>query len=173
MLTLSLAGLAYAHWVDTLFINGTINTGSINVKYTYVACSDTGIDPGYNKDIANCTTTISADGKTFLFTINNAYPSYHFWLTVNVTNLGTVPVYSAPTGFFAYSVSGNPPGAAPLEDWLTVNNTSGWPLGQIDGGQTVQVRAFVHFEETTPQSAHVTITGNMTFWNWNEAEPMG
>jgi hypothetical protein len=168
MVALMGVGYAYAHWTDTLLINGTINTGSINVKYTSVTCSDTGTDPDYTKDVGSCTTGISDDGKTFTFTINNAYPSYHFLVTIVIKNFGTVPVYPKS---FTYQTSGNPQGADPVESWLTVTPQIGWPVGQIDGGQSTTIVLYVHFEENTPQSATVTITGSLTFWNWNEVQP--
>lgn len=104
---LSISGIAYAHWQETLYIDGTVYSGELDWEYwdyynenninpTFTH-DDHGIDPDWDKDVASNTGTFSdsdfdGDPDTMTLTINNAYPQYHdhisFWVHCN----GNIPL---------------------------------------------------------------------------------
>ena len=68
MITLGTMGLAYGAWSDTLYVNGNVSTGTFDVVMDYMY---------YDYDVAGCSASISADGKTLTVAIANAYPGFH------------------------------------------------------------------------------------------------
>jgi len=97
MLILSTTGLAYAMWSETLRINVTVNTGEVDVEWSSWNCTDTGIDPGYTKNVSACyvtneTSDSEGDVIKLNVTIVNAYPSYNVTVYGEVDNIGTIPV---------------------------------------------------------------------------------
>lgn len=109
VLALGSLGVGYAAWTDTVTISGTVNTGEVDWEYynivspgdpPFLTCLDTGIDPGWDKDVGSTTGVFSdsdGDGDYDLLTlltltINNAYPCYYnhcsFWVHCN----GSIPI---------------------------------------------------------------------------------
>lgn len=107
VIALGFSGIAYAHWQETLYIDGTVYSGELDWEYwdeykennidpTFTQ-DDHGIDPDWDKDVASTTGTFSdtdgdGDPDTMTITINNAYPQYHnhisFWVHCN----GNIPL---------------------------------------------------------------------------------
>ena len=82
LIALATLGLAYGSWTDQLNINGTVGTGTFDVR----------MDSLYMDFAApGCDAAISADGKTLTVTIANAYPGYSCAGGVSIKNVGTVP----------------------------------------------------------------------------------
>lgn len=111
LIALAMSGVAFAHWSQTLYIEGTINTGMLCVGLRDTGVNDPGNDPGfdtdldvqvyYDKDVASITSTnvdpkCTHDGITYfhkeVITITNAYPSYAPGWTTKIANCGTIPV---------------------------------------------------------------------------------
>jgi len=103
IIALSIVGFAYAHWTDTIYIKGSVETGTVAVAWTAKGCYDnegTGERP---QDIGKFTCEFSEykkdvhtgkDGYGLLtVTITNAYPSYMVTCNVNLTVIGTLPVH--------------------------------------------------------------------------------
>ena len=94
LIVLGTMGLVYGSWTETLNINGTVETGDVNVSI-----ESKSIDEGGEKlkDIASCEQSASdtdddtKDDKVAV-TILNGFPGYscHFW--TNITNTGSLPV---------------------------------------------------------------------------------
>jgi hypothetical protein len=77
---LSLTGYAFANWTETLTINGSVTTATLDLTFKYIGPVDElGTDP-YNV----ATTTLVPSGMTtgtvhlVTMTVNNAYPSYKY-----------------------------------------------------------------------------------------------
>lgn len=64
LIALVVAGLAYAHWSETLYINGSVSTGELDVAIISATCNDEGIDPGKNKNVVSCAPLKNVD-ETF------------------------------------------------------------------------------------------------------------
>lgn len=164
MLALGIAGLAYAHWEKIITIDGEVTTGTLDLIIISAADDDTGIDPGYTKDVADTVITIDPqDPERAIITITNAYPSYHVYWHVTVRNVGTIPAK-------LYAIVINNPNPC-----LTVQAWDG--LGeQIDpyswGGTQDKYQkdysGYIHVEQCAEQGATYTFTVEFVFWNWNE-----
>ena len=119
VLALGTLGIGYAAWIDTIYIDGTVTTGSLCWEFTSCSMADEipptnpGGDAGVPEYLADYTCmdgfvgqnfwrldknvgwgaqNISADGKTLTVTLNNAYPCYFNMLSFYVHNCGTVPL---------------------------------------------------------------------------------
>lgn len=104
LLALATMALVYTNWGQNLTINGSVTTGSVDVKAIRVCDIGTGVpgDPPctldnegvgakVTKDIGSCVFA-QPSAKKFTVTITNGYPGYkcHFW--INVTNNSKLPV---------------------------------------------------------------------------------
>lgn len=154
-------GVGYAMWDKTLFIDGTVNTGEVNAEFTAASGNDTGIDPGYDKDVANCTVVIDAkDSQKLHITINNGYPCYTCVITYTITNTGTIPVMVQ-----ALTV----PNPIPQ---VTVTWTPGIAVGdQIDPGDSRTGTISIHVEQIAGELATYTFDAEIYLVQWNEYTP--
>jgi len=81
-------GFAYAHWSKTLYISGTVETGTLECQFVSpLLMGDNEID----KDVGGYSGYISADRKSIIITITNAYPGYEVYTAFKVKNTGSVP----------------------------------------------------------------------------------
>jgi hypothetical protein len=93
VLLLAAVGVGYAKWSAELEIDGVIETGEVEVGFCYVECNDTGIDPGYDKDVGKCSAILLGEpADTIEIVMSNAYPCYGVDFIYDVNNLGTIPV---------------------------------------------------------------------------------
>jgi len=97
-------GVAYGLWSETLTIDGTVNTGEVNVKFGTITKSEKvqinfapPVDePKEKAEAANCEYTIKGagtDGETLVITTTGAYPSWHCIVEFDVVSTGSVPVH--------------------------------------------------------------------------------
>jgi hypothetical protein len=91
VLALGSMGVGYALWSDSLYLEGTINTGEVDVCLVSIASDDVGIDLGYTKDVGVTTVGIT-DCYNGWVTVDNAYPSYENFVHFTTEITGTVPV---------------------------------------------------------------------------------
>ena len=106
VLLLGGTGAGYALWSETLYIDGTVNTGEVDWEWwndifpgeePYATSQDTGTDPSWDKDVASTETDFEdtdgdGDYDLFLVTVDNAYPGYWNHLSTWVHCNGTVPI---------------------------------------------------------------------------------
>lgn len=103
----SLGGGAYAAWTASLHVEGTIQTGNVDVVWDmqdereFVGILDpltgqvvNGPVPA-DKDVADCTSDLEpgAVAQTVSFQVLNAYPSYTCEITLGALVTGSVPVH--------------------------------------------------------------------------------
>ena len=121
VLALGAMGVGYAHWQQTLYIEGTVNTGSYCVGFLNASTTDPcvslcpvcdpgdigpnpesgTVDPGYDKNVGcaeamvsvekDCCTENKTAYEQLDIVICNAYPSYTANVTFSLKNCGTVP----------------------------------------------------------------------------------
>jgi len=89
MLALALTGVAFAHWTDSLYISGTVNTGTFGAELSVGVGHDT--EPPA-KNVSSISGVLSNDKKTLTVTITNAYPCIDYYLPIDVHCTGTVPL---------------------------------------------------------------------------------
>ncbi|PWV37340.1 MAG: hypothetical protein DJ555_02700 [Desulfurococcaceae archaeon] len=172
LIMLTVIGSAVAMWSDSLKVMVTVNTGDVDVEFSPPSTSDTGIDPGYDKDVGACYANLveienedegNPTGNNDLdlnITIVNGYPSYNCTVTFDVTNVGTIPV----KGPHITIVSNN------------LGNAVSWTHNmteiQIDPGQSVWFWISFHIEQAASENAVYTLQLKLMFHQWNE-EPAG
>ncbi|MEM3695732.1 MAG: hypothetical protein QXJ11_07245, partial [Candidatus Bathyarchaeia archaeon] len=114
LITLAIVGFTYAHWSETLWLNGTVNTGELDWEFASPRCIDVGVDyhclegfplvgddyywpdpDGKNIGWQNLTLVDSdndGDKDTLLIELHNVYPSYFTEVGFYVHNCGTIPL---------------------------------------------------------------------------------
>ena len=103
-------GVAYGLWSETLTIDGTVNTGEVNVKFGDVNIKEgvavngklTIPEPSEKANAANCSYEIKGertDSETLVITTEGAYPSWHCFVTYEVVSTGNVPVHIDKPGY--------------------------------------------------------------------------
>jgi hypothetical protein len=155
MIALMVAGLAYAMWDKTLFIDGTVNTGEVDAVFTTATCNDDGIDPGYDKDVASCSVTGIGE-QTLVVTITNGYPCYTCTLSFTIDNIGTIPVKVQ-----SLTVVTPPPEIGFTFVGIAVGD-------QIDGGLSQPGSIEIHIEQEAAELATYTFSVEIYLVQWNE-----
>lgn len=140
VLAFSALGIGYAHWSQTLYVEGSVETGSFGIGFTELTCAEKHVDPATGikqngeyegKDVADYTCEmvdlITINGKSGyargVVTITDAYPCYWMHMTFAVTNLGSIPVHfkelriSDPTGELNFEWV-TPPPASPATGFM-------------------------------------------------------
>lgn len=198
MVTLMVAGFAYAHWSKVVTISGTVSTGTFELepsfKVTYPwevpECEEMPLD---DKKVAWMHWWI--EDNTLYIWINNTYPCLTIGVTFDIENTGSVPagLYkwtvtvdgTSYTIFDAEDIPGsiiNPKMTedeveAALEKFVkgiaagavTVTvDFAGSNFWQIDPGEKPTVDITIHFEEELPEDKTYTFTVKLEYWNWNE-----
>jgi len=123
MLTLGISGVAFAHWSDMVYIEGTVEMGGLTLAFDYVEpplCQeyyrnpDTGaLVPGewlgkevgdvncWYDDLVEDVHSEKLGYKTLYIEVNNAYPQYIVHTTFKLHNIGTIPI-----GIVEYIITG-------------------------------------------------------------------
>jgi len=98
-------GVAYGLWSETLTIEGTVNTGNVDVQFADVSIEEKVYDYNVRQEIsepqakanaANCTYQITGtgtDNETLVITAQGAYPSWRCYVHFSVESIGSVPVH--------------------------------------------------------------------------------
>lgn len=166
LIVLSVLASAIAMWSETLMVNVTVETGEVDVKFSSWSCSDAGPDPqaeGFHneegKNVATCSIDVErydeeGDTVKLLVELNNAYPGYTVNITLEIENIGTIPVklYSSDVSF-----------DSPIEAVLIIPMDT-----QIDpGGKATYVLRITILQEAEELSEY-TGEVELVFAQWNE-----
>mgnify|MGYP005858980515 CR=1 FL=1 len=157
VLALALMGIAYAWWDETLTINGTVQTGEVDVAFQNASDDDEGTDPGYDKDVADCEVEVAEDGNSMTITIRNGYPSYTCTVSYEFFNAGTIPVK-------LYSITETIP------DELTVDQTGPGVGYQLDAGHSVTATLAIHVDQEAEENTDYSLSKSFEWVQWNEYE---
>jgi len=175
LIALCLAGVSYAMWDKTLYINGTVNTGDVNAIWTSAANLDPpappislDLNPDFtrkDKDVGSTTVT-GVGTQTLTVTINNGYPSYFNDIEIEWKYTGSIPAYFVsitiiPNGFTLATSYGANDG--PI--WVHV--VDGYPI-QVHQGDTGAHSFKIHVEQCAAELATYTFTVKLLFVQWNE-----
>jgi hypothetical protein len=114
VLAMGALGVGYAHWSQTLYINGTVETGTFIVAWSELNVYED--DEYLEKDVGSCDgsmdvwkaskvdplTGLTIDGyEKVVVSVSNAYPGYFVHIVLAVDNFGTIPAHVieiVPTG---------------------------------------------------------------------------
>lgn len=120
LIGLALMGVAYGAWTETLTINGTVATGTFDVRFQTGAWIND-VETG-QLNIATCLATVSPDGATLTITVENAYPGYQCEGGANIINPGTIP--AKINGLQPVDDNSSPYMKLVLNDWKGANIAS-------------------------------------------------
>jgi hypothetical protein len=155
---LVLTGFVYAHWSQTLYIEGGIATGNFSVGFAPpLIISDNEID----KDVGTAEASLIDLDKDGVYdkievTIGNAYPCYEAYVDVYIHNYGTIPA-------IIQDITVNAPPELTVEiNWFIYEGM------QIDPGDEVMAEIYVHVLQEASQSTTYTFTGTINAIQWNE-----
>lgn len=163
VLSLATLGVAYGFWAKTLGIQGTVQTGEWNLKFTAASTNDPpgSIDPGKEKDVGSCTAEVVKEswcGKSNLVKVlvSNAYPSYECEIDVTIEKGGTIPECIK-------SVTIDSPPELTVEE---LSHLAGTYLDRC--GEKAKGKFRVHVEQSAKQDAsyEFTVSINGGWWLW-------
>lgn len=177
-LAMAMTGVAYAHWSQIIYIEGTVETGTVSVGWVYFENWD---DEWLGKDVGSVGVwlkdvkgTHNGDNiyETLVIELNNVYPSYEAYIYVEIANGGTIPVNLVDFDIYPTSDPDNLMDYVywEIDDWY-------WPnFPQIDPCETVWKEIYIHIEQLRdppwdnticPQNATATFEGYDEFVQWN------
>lgn len=173
LIALSIAGFSYAHWCETLTINGTITSGEVKAAIVTWFGNDPGetIDYGYTKHVATTTCRIDEEDPHYAYvTIENAYPSYEVRFTCDIENTGTIPWFMQTPKVnditlidFTWVDVDLDKDDLPDANFMYINGEN----KQVDPGGLVEWSLRIHIKQTaTPDTTYTfTITVDVCQWN--------
>lgn len=165
---LALVGAAAALWWESLYVDVTVNTGTLDAQLSVHGSGDNEIAlaEAMNeshpevKDVSNISCTLSDDGKSIDIVVENAYPGITYYCDVDLTNTGTIP-------FKVYSVSYEGNLTSVASEFGFANGTIAEGV-QLEPGDSVVDRLVITLSndaaEGSVYTGHVTITVEQ----WNE-----
>jgi len=180
MVFATMFGVAYAMWSETLKVNVTVNTGEVDIEWSSVECNDTGIDPGYDKDVANCSVDIidlEEPAAKIHVEISNAYPCYTVVITGVVDNVGTIPVKLIgitldgmeikPCTEYELDLDGGGPDLSVHVEFVDMEEDG----TQIDPDKADAFRITIHVLQNAEESATYSFEMEFKYGQWNEVGP--
>jgi hypothetical protein len=98
---LATMGVGYSFWSDELSVNGVVQTGEVDARWSFVSCAEFYPWPGggnsgevEGKDIGNTTALIDpSDDRILHITVKGGYPSYSSDCQVHYAIEGSIPIY--------------------------------------------------------------------------------
>jgi len=156
-IALGMAGYAYATWYKYLYIEGQVNTGTLDVEWSIENARDT--EPS-NKDYSHIAGEI--EGDTLYVTVYNAYPCIDYYLDINIYNSGTIPVHV----YFGQMTG----------DLVGTVEVVGLPTGeyvQIHPDETWYGTIHVHLAQEAQQGYTYHFGMDVYVVQWNEPEGPG
>jgi hypothetical protein len=106
LVAVSLSGLTYAHWSDTVRIEGTAKMAHIRTTIiSYKA-----LTPKKVQEYATVNASLSEDGHLLTLSCSNLKPCWYIWVGLVLQNQGTLPAnvkppayeFEGPDGFHDY-----------------------------------------------------------------------
>ena len=152
VLALGMLGVGYATWTDTVYIDGTVNMGTVGIELSEDTASD---DEAPEKDVSSITCVV--DGDTLFVTVTNAYPCITYTNTFDVHCTGSVPVILKTD----WNMANVPAGAT-----ITVSGIDGEQIHYCDA---VWGTITVHIDNTVAQGSSFTFSCTITGTQYNMA----
>lgn len=145
--TLSIVGITYSHWSDTIKINGTVKMA--HLKLTIISYKN--LTSQEVQEYSNITSELSPDGHTLTLVCDGLKPCWFIWIGLVTQNQGSLPAslkppeysFDDPDGFqdyfenkeYFYGPYPENTGFGKLEVWGHVKVSEDGPL-KPDGSVT-------------------------------------
>ena len=198
VLALASLGVGYAMWSDTVYIEQTVETGTVSIGFSKISAAEpfgefegkevgsidgwlTGAIKG-TVDYTGVPTNVYESAEVLM---ENAYPSYQTAVFIDVANVGTIPIYISDMVFSMVEVDGT---GAVIDTltwvWDVVGEAGHFENGagegilnmdivnllgdQIHPGGKNTVQFDMHVKQPAKQSATYIITISITGIQWNK-----
>lgn len=90
----AMMGLGFALWAEQLHVGATVNTGTLNMRFSAVSANEVADNAA---DDAICQGAgVAANGNSATVTFTNAFPGYSCIIATTVRNVGTVDATLQP-----------------------------------------------------------------------------
>lgn len=151
-MSLAALGVAYGLWAETLHIEGTVNTGTVDLEWLVDESSCVDIE---DKDVGSVSLAPGPTPDVLAVTVHNAYPSYSLSCTLAYRNSGTIPV-RVKTIITSYPSN---------ELWVSYWNGS---VIQLEPGQEKTCTVYMHVKQEAEPGISYTFTMEIKHVQWNE-----
>jgi hypothetical protein len=167
---LAVVMVGFAMWSKTLVVQGSVETGEVDMTFSNFSCSDIPGQPdlGQDKDVGSATCTLQdtdgdGDGDVLQISVDNAYPGYQLMINnITIRSTGNVPIHITSTEL---SYNSNPL-ALVLEGFWTDNNMV---CTQLHQGQEISGNMWLHVTQQAEQNAVYHFRVDIEAAQWNEA----
>ncbi len=197
VLALGSLGVGYAAWTDTIYIEGTVNTGSVSLGFSKIMCSEP-FGEVEDKEVGSISCDLTGEVRCQIdyagnlvdayekavFELVNAYPCYQTAVVVDVASCGTIPVIINDLTITMVQVDAS---GATLETltWVGTTGQSGYfnngagetvlaidvvnlVGSQLHQGEKNAVEFDMHVKQPAEQNAMYIITVTITGIQWNK-----
>lgn len=156
LVALLVMGLAMARWFETLTIDGTVNTGSVDAAFVEGKCWDNEPD---EKDVSNISCLVDEqDPHKLIVTVTNAYPCVEYFCDFYILNTGSIPVK-----VWTFDVDrGNLPEGATLEI-----KAPELPY-QLEPGEQASCQLYLHLDNSAEENMEYSFSATFDVGQWNE-----
>lgn len=183
MLSMTVAGVAYAHWTDYIEITGRFCMGTMDIAESvcvwFLDVNDkTMYDYGDHVAKAYINPIPSDDQivRSIEVTIDNAYPNLAGYIVLDYHNVGTVPAMLKDlkvNGLDTWQISDWPDQGEPdylhiwVEGWYPPDDDFAWP-GQLDPCHWAYIVIGFRLTNDVDEMSTYTFTVDTVWYNWNE-----
>jgi len=161
MVALLVTGFAYAVWTETLYIEGTVETGYLDAQMVPRYSWDS--EPE-GKDYSGIYCYVKeGEPYTLIVVVKNAYPCIHYYQQFGIENTGSIPLnitrISEPRG--------NLTGVGRVEVLDSDLGPISLPI-QVDPEGTAWFVLHVHLNNDAEEDSTYTFEVEITVAQWNE-----
>ena len=198
VLALVITGFAYAHWSETLYIDGTVDTGELDWGFVAWSCIDGGVDyhcrDGFagppplfwldpkGKNVGSCTLNpVDTDGDGDVdkleLTLTNVYPSYFCSISVYAKNTGTIPLIIDTVTIDGHVLRKTPTPTVGLDltadglDDVEIWWGNGFCAQLHPGDRSPEMSFWIHILQDAPEGATITFSIEIMAIQWNMYVP--
>lgn len=166
MIALSMTGVAVAHWSDEIYVEGTVEMGSVTVGWDSVEAweddepcdKDVGSIDAWLEDEETDVHTEKTIYKTLVIVISNVYPCWWGHVEAVIKNAGTIPV-----DLVDIIIDGDMPPEDEVNIWVWCD----WPdYPQLDPCNVAIIYADIHVKQDAPECTTYEFTVTLVFNQW-------
>ena len=95
-LSVALAGVAYAHWMEIITIDGFVQTGVLELEPSVTLVCE------QEKPVADCEAFVSDYDGTIMMNLLNVYPCLEVTGRITLDNVGTIPAGLEQVRMYVY-----------------------------------------------------------------------